>query len=74
MGRRYVNKRGKPYYGAAADAHHTKELGFGSAEAYADSAFNDGYDEGYKAARTESRKRWKADKEAESRRKKIKVS
>lgn len=71
MARSYVNKDGKRYFGAAADSHHTKELGFSSAEDYADSAYDDGFDAGYQMRRAEEHERWKENQEAEARRKKI---
>ena len=74
VARSYVNKDGKRFFGAAADAHHTKELGFGSAEEYADAAFEDGFDAGYQMRKAEERDRWKANQEAKARRRNIKVS
>ena len=75
MSRKYISeKTGKPYYGAAADAHHTKEMGYSSAEEYADDSFDAGYDAGYEEGRRVERENWKANREAEVRRSKIKVS
>lgn len=74
MKRSYVNEQGKSYYGAAADAHHTKLLGYNSAEDYADDSFNGGYDRGYLKGRDDEREQWKANHEAATRRKNIKVS
>ena len=74
MSRNYINGEGKRYYGAAADAHHTKEMGYSSAEEYADASFDAGYDAGYQERKREERENWKANRESEVRRRKIKVS
>lgn len=74
MSRSYVNAEGKRYFGAAADAHHTKEMGYSSAEEYADASFDAGYDAGYQERKREELEKWKSNRESEIRRSKIKVS
>ncbi|MCI6582281.1 MAG: hypothetical protein MSH15_09950 [Oscillospiraceae bacterium] len=74
MSRSYTNDNGKRYFGAAADAHHTKTLGFTSAEEYADASYDDGYDDGYQAHRAEAHKKWKENQEAAAKRSQIQKS
>ena len=74
MSRSYVNAEGKRYFGAAADAHHTKDMGYSSAEEYADASFDAGYDAGYQERKREELEKWKSNRESEIRRSKIKVS